>query len=114
MNNVKAVLKIILLLIAVGIVIFILYSCIQNTSSCRSGGGNSTAPAVYEAPWKATVMSTGNIYYAKEIVTVGDVVGSRVYTLRNIWEFGKDSYIHKDIIVVLDEATFGEIIIERR
>lgn len=109
MNNVKTALKIILLLIAVGLLLFILITCVQGTSSCQHEAVYPNTPSVAEAPFKVTVKATGNIYYSKLVVTVGVT-----HTLKGYWEIVNDAYVFKDIAVVLNEAEFGEIIVERR
>jgi hypothetical protein len=110
----KPILKVFLLLIVIGVLFFIVYSCVTNSVSCKSQAINPAAPAIDEAPWKATVRATGNILYSKLIVTEGQKVGERVHTLKGVWELEKDVYIYKNVTVVLDEKYFGEVKTERR
>ena len=107
MVKVKIALRIILLLAGVGILGFILYSCMS--AGCRQEAINPTTPGINEAPFKVTVHSTGNIYYAKVVVSVGGV-----HELKGFWEQENEVYIFKDITVRLDGALFGEITVERR
>ena len=107
MLKVKIALRLIILLAAVGLLVFILYSCMS--AGCRQGDTNPTTPSITEAPFKVTVLSTGNIYYSKLVVSVRGV-----HELKGYWEQVDEVYTYKDITVKLDEALFGEIVVERR
>ncbi|MBE3086670.1 MAG: hypothetical protein IMZ64_10695 [Bacteroidetes bacterium] len=113
MNKIAMVLKIILLLAVIGIIGFVAYSCFFNQKDATPKT-DPTVPAMDIAPYQVTVKATGNIYYSKLVVTAGDTVGDRVFTLKGYWEQIDGKYVFKDITVPLKESEFGEITVERR
>lgn len=113
MNKVAMVLKIILLLAIIGVIGFVAYSCFFNKDDgvVKTDPG---APSADVAPFKLTVRATGNIYYAKIMVTTGTVMGQRTFTLNRYYEQVGGKYTFKEATVILRETDFGEITAERR
>jgi len=104
--------KVIQVILLIFLILALLWcgTCFYSNFIDKSGEGVDFPNARYELE----IVNTGNIILTDKLEQEGSVVGSRVFTLHGVWEVKKTKYKFKDIVLVLDEKYFGNIIVKRQ
>lgn len=71
---------------------------------------NKVAKIPDDAQYTVLLVDAGQIYLTDDY----DVLGNGKYQLNGYFELVKNKWREKDAVITLDEATCGEIVIERR
>jgi len=106
------VIKVIILVVIVVVIGWIglsVYSCFNRQSVERID-----MPDQEEAAYSVYIENTGNLILTSEYEVHGSGPGSRIFILHSYWELRGQKFKFMESDIVLSEAIFGEITIERR
>ena len=99
-----------------GIIILIAglgYFALCGIASYKTCSGPEEAPNLPNAKYSLTVQYTRLTIFTNqyEVMGSGD---NEVYMIHGYWECVKDKFIYKDIVLQLNEADFGPVIVRER
>lgn len=110
MRTVAKIFFILLIVVAVGFVIF----TILGNTIWKGDDGKVTTPDIKQAPYAITVNNTGHTFLTKNYERFGDTVGSRTYVLHGYWELQGRNFNYKSSEFVISEKVFGEVTAKKR
>lgn len=105
------IIRIVLLVVILGIVGYIGLSIYANCAVFResASGPGIEMPDAHLAPYRVKLVNTGRTLFA-----AGYSQDGLVYTLHGYWELGDDGFAYRAHNLVLDERSFGAIVVTAR
>ncbi len=110
---VSNILKVVLI---IGIILAVGYAAVACYVNFGQNDPNAppTMPDVREAAYTLQIKNTGSVVLAKTYEQIGDTIGKRIYILNGYWEISGNDFVYNDTRLIMNEKTFGEIVVRHR